>query len=97
IGDIKVTFSFVPSRQSTIVGAYSNGSIVPAETKAGTIAILREGNLSLEELGSAEKSSSASIGLFLKIIAEILALAGIVMAVVGFRMTGSPSSIRARA
>lgn len=94
IGDIKVTFSYVPSRQSTVVGAYGNGGIVPANTEAGTIAILREGNLSLEELGAAEKSSSASLGVFLKIVAGLLAVGGIILAVIGFRM-GSP--VRARA
>ncbi|NTF17913.1 hypothetical protein G6L37_05820 [Agrobacterium rubi] len=94
IGDIRVTFSFVPSQQSTIVGAYSNGSIVPAKTDAGTIAILREGNLSLEELAAAEKSSSASIGIFLKIVAGMLALGGLILGVIGIRMSSASSVSR---
>lgn len=95
IGDIKVSYTYVPARQSTVVGAYSNGMIVPAQTDAGSIAILREGNLSLEELAAAEKSSSASVGLFLKIVAGMLGIGGLVLTVVGFRMAAPPSPLRA--
>jgi hypothetical protein len=97
IGDIRVRFTAVQPRQSTVVGAYSNGSIVPAKTEAGEIAILREGNLSLEELGDAEKSSNKSIGIFLKIVAAMLAIGGVVLAGVGIRQSGAGGTLSARA
>lgn len=93
IGDIKVAFTYVPSRQSTVVGAFNEGAIVPAKTEAGEIAILREGNLSLEELAAQEKASSASLGLFLKILAGVLGAGGAGGIALGFHfMRTQPNS-----
>lgn len=97
IGDIRVTFTAVQPRQSTVVGAYSGGHIVPAKTQAGEIAILREGNLSLDELADAEKSSNRNVGIFLKIVAAMLAVGGIVLAGIGIRQSGSGTPLRAQA
>ncbi len=96
IGDIRVRFTAVQPRQSTVVGAYSGGYIVPAKTEAGEIAILREGNLSLDELTAAEKSSNRNVGIFLKIVAGMLALGGIVLAGIGIRQGGSIIAVRSR-
>lgn len=97
IGDIRVRFTAVQPRQSTVVGAYSGGKIVPAKTEAGEIAILREGNLSLDELADAEKSSNRSVGIFLKIVAAMLAVSGVVLAGIGIRQGGSVVPARSRA
>jgi hypothetical protein len=85
IGDIRVRITAVQPRQSTVVGAYSNGFIVPAKTEAGEIAILRPGNLSLEELVEEEKSSNQSVGVFLMIVAAMLSFGGSATIFLGLR------------
>jgi hypothetical protein len=95
VGDIRVRFTSVQPRQSTVVGAYSGGYIVPAKTGAGEIAILQEGNLSLEELGESEKTSNRTIGIVLKILAGLLAAGGVVLAGVSLRQGGSSRSMSA--
>lgn len=76
IGDVRVSFSSVQPRQVTVVGAYGNGSIVPATTDVGTIAILRQGNLTLDELTVAEKSSNKTLGIVIKTLSGLMALGG---------------------
>jgi Protein of unknown function (DUF1625). len=89
IGDVRVKFSTVEPRQVTVVGAFQDGSIVPAQTEAGEVALLVQGNLSLDELAATEKQSNRNVGMFLKIVAGLLAVGGIVLTIMGARISRS--------
>lgn len=88
IGDIRVTYQALMPRQATIVGEYRDGAIVPAKTEAGEISFFRWGNLDVEKVVEMERSDSRTLGIFLKILAGLLALGGCTLAALGLREGG---------
>lgn len=97
IGDIRVSFTAVMPTQATVVGAYQNGIIVPAQTTAGEIAMYRVGNMSLEDLAAQEKSDSSRTSTILLIIAGIIAAAGAICLMIGIKDAFSGNPVRSSA
>lgn len=89
IGDIRVSFTAVMPQLSTVVGAYKGGIIVPAQTEAGEIAMLRPGNMSIEDLASQEKADNGRTSTILLVIACLLGVGGAACLFFGIKNSSS--------
>ena len=89
IGDIRVTYTYVPSPTPiSVVSQQSGNTFVPYQAKTGTVELLNFGAVSAEEMFSEAQKAN-------KFIAWLIRLGGFILMYVGFSSVFRPLSVLA--
>ena len=89
IGDIRVTYTYVPSPTPiSVVSQQSGNTFVPYQAKTGTVELLNFGTVSAEEMFTEAQKAN-------KLIAWLIRLGGFILMYVGFGSVFRPLSVLA--